>query len=580
MKTSKLAFSVYALTLALATNGAWAAGSASPSCEANTFKIIYDLNNCSNGYFVGGSAPANITTEQTWGGSFTALSSDTATGGKNCLGYEVERWTAAALQNWLIPGTTYTNNTTTWKSAPSANGSTDWTVKATYVATENDITFDDRGADVASKPTYVTRKGINIINCTGANSQCHRNITSSENGILDLDGANLPVKYGYTFKGYYQNEARATVIGNAWNNSGSVGTYTAGYCKNNSASETKEAWAKDGSEFAANCPWIGEDGYLGNDHVGIAAAKLGTTTLYAAWEPKAVAIAFAAGGRSNMADLAKPVAQNVTNMPTGTTCRFEQAGSCGTLSTLPETTDGLYDFVGFKVTAGSVDYGTITAAQIQAGYDLSTVLQKAMFEKNGNTTSSVTLTALWSQQSTVINFYASKDATTSFLTAQARISNANSGGGSKVVTFYDMEGKQMTTGPVLAGIPSDQVPANSTLRGFVFKIAGAPDAVMATVNTDAAALPTTYSTGNNMHLLSNNVGTLQTGTEVANAIEGIQTDDAINAYAVWAQNCDDAATLQSHHVATCELNIGTDGSVTYVNTCDTGYNIEGVNKVN
>ena len=58
------------------------------------------------------------------------------------------------------------------------------------------------------------------------------------------------------------------------------------------------------------------------------------------------------------------------------------------------------------------------------------------------------------------------------------------------------------------------------------------------------------------------------------------TQSYVNVYGIWAQKCDDADTLKAHKVATCTEQPGNFGSVSYVITCDPGYNLDGYSEIN
>ena len=110
----------------------------------------------------------------------------------------------------------------------------------------------------------------------------------------------------------------------------------------------------------------------------------------------------------------------------------------------------------------------------------------------------------------------------------------------------------------------------------------APVSTLTNASRDTEAISTEYKTGNSFHLLSGSNGTFGVGgtAQLAKAIDVTKKDNEINASGMWAEQCADEATLKANHVATCSVYIGTTGAVSYINTCDTGYNIEGQSSVN
>ena len=148
MKTTKLAFSVYALTLVLMTSGAMAAGgSANPSCTANTFTLLYTPNlDACGGYVPNGGI--DFTDEQvteTWGEQLFLKTPEQIDWGNSCIGYELYGWTSTAANSSLDLDEQHTNDQNTWKTVPLANGSTIWALESNWTPTISKITLNTNG---------------------------------------------------------------------------------------------------------------------------------------------------------------------------------------------------------------------------------------------------------------------------------------------------------------------------------------------------------------------------------------------------------------------------------------------------
>lgn len=576
MKNTKLAFSVYALTLVLMTNAAMAAGgSANPSCSGNTFKVAYNYGDCSAaGGYASGTAPTAGTQTATWGGNFTAPSANTT-----CLGYTQNAWTSSALKINLTPGQTYTNSSSTWSSTPAANGSSSYTITAKYDATHSAIALDTTGADRSVIPTQIHRYGIELNLCDDQSDQlCGEAMTPSEYGLIDYSGYQLPVKYGYVFNGFFQNQTRANEV--SANGFGSQ--YTNDHCKDGSGFTAAEAAKGSSSGYVTGCAWINGEGYLTNSNLGIAAAKLGTTKLYAAYRPKTFTVTFDKGGYSGPqgggAYNNVPHNDSISGIPESVTCQWG-TGNCDLSA--PTTSNTLYHFAGYKVTiTGRSSFGDkedkITLYEVNEGYDLSNIITKDMWSSNGNYDLFVTLTAQWEPDYTTLRLFASKDADSPFKELKIMMH--------ATPEFYDDDVK--VTSLDVANLLSGKMPANSQFRGFVVKLNDATNSNLATVSVDTSALPyAKVEDSTKIFAITNTAGAFNDNNALKTALGDAEKYDSaerpyVDAYAVYAQECVAASEYQKNHVTSCKLGVTGYGTVSYAVTCDTGYNIGGSQSVN
>lgn len=580
MKTTKLAFSVYALTLALMTNGAMAAsGSANPSCNANGFLIYYFFSpeDCP-GYFNGDESYEDQVRE-TWGAQLNVKTLEDMNLYQECIGAELTGWSSDDLAiSSLEIDKQYTNDLTVWKNAPKANGTTDVNLNSVWTLTTSKITLNANGG-VSSVPTEIYRKGIDLNLCNDNNAPlCAEAMTPSETGLTDYNNGKLPVRAGYSFRGFFQSKSRADAVGKD-----GYGSYTDSYCKTADASK----WTTSTSDHALKCPWITSSGYVSNENIGIAAAVLDTNELFAAWAPKPFLIAVDMNARGSTGDMSLPLEQDIEGIPdlNDTSCLYDQDNSCGVLTTVPTTTNGLYKFNGYDVIVDGGSRGTITASMLSNGYDLSNVVSQFNLEeymsKNDGSENTFTLKAQWTIDYVTVNFYATTSASEPFYTANARFGGA--GDDVNAVTLYK-DGSTMTKAPTMDDIPASQRPVDATLRAFAVKSPNAAiQDVGVIVDEDEPQLPNSnYSAGNPMHLVSNANGTIGVGSsaDLARALFAAKSDSVINVYGTWAKNCVGQEQLTANHVGTCQLVIGDAGSVDYVVTCDTGYNIGGSDSVN
>ena len=584
MKTTKLAFSVYALTLVLMTNGAMAAGgSANPSCTANTFTLYYLVNadGCP-GYFKGDETLGEEQVLETWGAQLKVKTAEQTGWYQECIGAELTGWSSDALAiSSLDPYAQYTNDLTVWKNAPKADGTTSVELNSIWTPTISNITLNANGG-VSSVPTEIYRRGIelNLCNDWESDQQCAEAMTPGETGLKDYYNGKLPVRAGYSFRGFFQSKSRADAVGKD-----GYGTYTDSYCKTADASK----WTTSTSEYALNCPWITSSGYVSNENIGVAAAVLDTNELFAAWAPKPFFIAVDMNARGSTGDMSLPLEQDIEGIPDldDTSCLYDQDNSCGVLTAVPTTTNDLYKFNGYNVIVDGVPKGTITASMLANGYDISNVVKQFNLEgyiskdDGSGMPNTFTLKAQWTRDYVTVNFYATTSASEPFYTANARF--GGTGDDVNTVTLYK-DGSTMTKAPTMDDIPASQRPADATLRAFAVKSPNAPiQAVGFIVNTDTTSLPVSnYSAGNTMHLVSNANGTIGVGSssDLARALFDATSENVVSVYGTWAQNCVGQEQLTANHVGTCQLVIGDSGSVNYVVTCDTGYNIGGADSVN
>ena len=584
MKTTKLAFSVYALTLVLMTNGAMAAGgSANPSCTANTFSLYYLVNadGCP-GYFKGDETLGEEQALETWGAQLKVKTAEQTGWYQECIGAELTGWSSDALAiSSLDPYAQYTNDLTVWKNAPKADGTTSVELNSIWTPTISKITLNANGG-VSSVPSEIYRKGIdlNLCNDWESDQQCAEAMTPSDTGLKDYYNGKLPVRAGYSFRGFFQSKSRADAVGKD-----GYGTYTDSYCKTADASK----WATAASEYALKCPWITSSGYVSNENIGVAAAVLDTNELFAAWAPKPFFIAVDMNARGSTGDMSLPLEQDIKGIPDldDTSCLYDQDNSCGVLTTVPTTTNNLYKFNGYNVIVDGVPRATITAQMLTNGFDLASVVKQFNLEgyitrnDGSGIPNTFTLKAQWTRDYVTVNFYATTSASEPFYTANARF--GGTGDDVNTVTLYK-DGSVMTKAPTMDDIPADQRPADATLRAFAVKSPNAPiQAVGVIVNEDKPQLPVSnYYAGNTMHLVSNARGTVGVGSssDLARALFDATSDSVVNVYGTWAQNCVDQEQLTANHVGTCQLVISDAGAVNYVVTCDTGYNIDGADSVN
>lgn len=562
MKTTKLAFSVYALTLALATNAAVAAsGSANPSCTGNTFRVVYNYGNCSDtGGYLDGTAPTSSYSTTNWADTYTAPVANTV-----CLGYEQTGWTSDALKTDLIPGQTYTNDSNTWSEIPGTSSS--YTINAKYTATVKDINLISTDADVNSVPTKIVRQGINLKYCTGANMTCTKVMLPGENGLTDYPSTGqIPVKYGYNFSGFFQNQTRADEV--SANGLGSQ--YTAAHCADGKGFNEEEAAKGSSSGYVTGCPWIDSAGYVVNSNIGIAAAKLGTDELYAAFYPKTFDVTFEKGGLSTYGTGAtKPHNGSISGIPdSAVRCTYKK-GNCS-LPT-PTTSIDLYNFAGWNVKiygpSGSLHKELSLSVDDIANYNLSEVITKEMWQANDNGNMSATFTALWTPDYATVKLFDSKDATTSFAELKVKLYNKPE---------YYLNDEKVTTLDI-ATLLADKMPANSQFRGLVIKLNGATDDDLAMVSVDSPALTSAkVDDTTKIFAITTAAGALNVDTAATTALgQALSGDNStVNAYAVYAQECVASTEYQKNHVASCQLGITGYGAVSYAVTCESGYSLK------
>lgn len=616
MKNVKLAFSVYALTLALASNGAWAAiGQANPSCEANSFTTTYRYtsNDC-KGY----SPTSGNSTEisQTWGADFNML--DQSRYGTACLGYELTGWKNDDVLKQQLnydTETGYVNDDTIWKTFPAPNGTSNFILTPTYIETETEITLNSNGADSNSDPTTIWRRGVQLF--LGDDSQ-QEYMSNSQTPLTSL-----PQKYGYTFKGYFATPNRATTVGSFWKTG--ADTYTETYCADTSKMPQSE-WAKgDSSTPVMSCAWIKSDGHLGNDFVGTAAAKNGIETLYAAWEPSTFNVIYNKGGVdagdtgfcsidgnciTGDTNQAKPSNDNInlmTGVVAGTNyeCRYgateypqNSAAAAACLPTGDPTTtlDDVYAFAGWSY---SISYlagnGPILVAQ-SAGIiptselknELPTIIKSHMTE-NGKTTFnkfSVAITAHWTGANREVNIYPYYGSNAEPLKYYFWVNRGwykkNDTSLEKVTEFdisqFTAPKAQNGVGTEFRGLALgyDSTKTGDDKSAELTSIVDETSNAFIMPNIQAATRPS------GTYMLADKAGEWKSADTTANqkAVSRLfndvyLNDSSVKIYGTWAQKCN-PLNAQSR----CNLDISAEGEVTYVNTCDSGYNIDGLSVVN
>lgn len=592
MRTMKLAVSVYALTLVLGANNALGAttfglGSASPSCDATSFRVTYNSNfNACDGYIPAGTDNIMSSTPTTWDGTFT-----TSAALGECLGYEVTGWVGQDLKvSKLGVNASVTNNSNTWKTIPSPDGTSVFALNAQWTATTATIALNSNNANIASDPASLYRRGVELF----LDDNYSERMSNSQMPLTSL-----PQKYGYTFKGYFATQNRATTVGNFWKNG--ADTYTEAYCVDTSKMPQSE-WAKgNGSTAVMNCAWIKSDGHLGNDYVGTAAAKNGTNTLYAAWEPREFIVSYNFNACTTMSGICDDSPKSTTvvtdltikdqygNATETFKCRYGTE-NCDYIDN-PSVSTGLFRFNGWVGTicldGDCLDSPfadiVVNASQV-ATSDLSTIITADMWKTiadRGATTVTLTLTARWTKNNTTINFYESASATEPVAVYNAVIdpdaTEANK------LKIFDAESTETTMAPVLADKTVDG--KSYALRGFVVNIDG-KSANLANVAIDTEGVPYQAYGTSGLFLVSNADGTFSNKLEHVYSdynspmLDALGESGSINVYGIWAQKCDDAATLTANKVATCSEDIGDDASVSYVITCDTGYNLDGYSEIN
>lgn len=605
MKNVKLAFSVYALTLALASNGAWAAiGQANPSCNANEFTIKYVVSKtgCEDangfGYYNNGATADKVgNNQETWDANFTTPKLADYTEGKNlCLGADLVGWNGADLidsVSSLEPGEEYTSDSDLWEISPLPNGSTEYTLNAVWRYNQSRISLDTNGAQYSGNPTALQRNGVDLLLSDTSSTP----MSTTANKLT-----NLPQKHGYTFKGYFLEQDRATAVGNFWNTGADSYAEDAINCR---ASQSE--WANEDGDVVKKCPWIASTGYLGSNFVGTAAAAIGTdSTLYAAWEPReyTYVYGFACGKTTQELD-GRP---GCADIGMDSSFSFKQSGRYGvTPSSYREDLQdysGFYEFKGWDVSI-SYDGNTITKSFLNKNDkenwpDFSKIITEEDWQAIGDSTPNVLLIAKWGMIEPVYwKMYSYEGASEPFATYQMVISQKDYLGGTKipVVSFYEMEtdddGNQVAVSSPLPAGTTITGPENATLRGFAILTKNATKAQLGTVDEDTEGLQWQSITDNTKPLL---VGMrsmsnendwkfsvdaarelhsgMGSGSEAVAYVQAITStipegQNYVDVYGIWAQNC-----VLDTGDASCKMYLAPDARVSYVNTCLSGYNID------
>lgn len=606
MRTTKLAVSVYALTLVLGINNALGAavGTANPSCGANSFTINYNNNLGAACTGVGGYATSTNTGNFAspvvkWADTFTTLSAVTENYG-TCLGCKLTGWGGDELTNPpLQTDTTYTNNSEVWNTYPAANGSTKFTLKAIWAPTSNTITLEQTNADTNSNPTTLERYGVKL--------------RVGGNEISKL--TTIPVNYGYNFQGYYSSSTRANQVAAELVKTTSTDSYlpTGTTCSNSDQAQWTNATVYN------NCAWIGSDGTVGK-FAGTAAAKVGgDLSLHPAWEPRKIQWKYEIPNSSSAGYAAKAPSPGDILWPVGNAGPFNGRYEDDKLSyaTEPYDSTGLFLFDGWdvKITYGSNK--TITKDEpipIRGDTDadprtqIGDIITKADWKTIGdNVIPMITFTARWEPNQVLMEYYPYYGATEPFAyyTVAAGVLTGRDDENHAYVGIYKanedgetikttVDGELVSVGADLAADIEGISNGDTTLRGFVamtgegqegrlatvaqtsggFQYAGVTDMkqpYLVSMRDDNAA-DKWYFTPD---YLDRNASSGEGDSEETDFLEMLQkiknatNQNVVKVYGVWAENC----TLDTGD-ATCTMYLQPSGAVTYVNTCASGYNID------
>lgn len=597
MRTMKLAVSVYTLTLVLGINNALGAavGTANPSCGANSFKINYNNNLGAACTDVGGYATSASTTnfaseEVEWAGTFKTLSAVTGNYG-TCLGCEIDGWGGDELTNPpLQTDTTYTNNSEVWKTYPAANGSTSFTLKATWKPTSNTITLEQTNADTNSNPTTLERYGVKL--------------RVGGNEISKL--TTIPVNYGYKFQGYYSSSTRANAVATGLVNA------TIEADSLTCSDKTQAEWTT--TDVYNNCAWIGSDGTVG-EFAGTAAAKVGgDLSLHPAWEPRKIQWKYEIPNSSSAGYAAKAPSPGDILWPVGNAGPFDGRYE-DDMSYLSDPFDktGLFLFDGWdvKITYGSNK--TITKNEPipiigNPRTQIGDIITKADWETIGdNVIPMITFTARWVPNQVLMEYYPYYGATEPFAyyTVAAGVLTGRDDENHAYVGIYKanedgetikttVDGELVSVGADLAADIEGISNGDTTLRGFVAMTGTGQEDRLETVAQTSGGFP--YAGVSDMtqpylvsmrddnaadkwyftpDYLDRNASSGEGDSEETDFLEMLQKiknatgQNVVKVYGVWAENC----TLDTGD-ATCTMYLQPSGAVTYVNTCASGYNID------
>lgn len=610
MKNVKLAFSVYALALALASNGAWAViGTSRPTCDSNPFNISYRSSKsfCTDGYWtLSNQDRVTYSPEQTayWDTQFTPYTTDSADikDKMYCLGYDLNGWQAASeTENTLKSGVNLSsasgtaNSNSLWTKVANAAGNTVYEVEAKWKAEQQNLILEQ----TPENTTKLVRKGIKLY--------------SDANASAPATSVIKPVKAGYEFRGYYLNDQAATTVGSCWK-SNTVAFCSPERCDNQAAwteilNQTTTGGKNPLNNVVGKCPIVKADGTVSTfAGTGIAAYSKSNginddIALYPAFEPQEFYVDFKLNLRDSQGnactgsegDYNCPLHTDVT-LPDGwlssqvaktVTCRYGIKDSCtyqhynsqSTPETKPLTSlyyfrmadsKGIYEFDGFKgsVKIGTQEYTfTIPENQVNAYSDLQNIFKDyitQIVEDNKNVVPDLTLYVQWKKKSVALKFYDSTTAQTPVVTYQ--VVRYTDGNGTEVVKYYDENEQEVSS----VDVSKFTAPDGYMMRGFV--TAETTSYVPEKIDEDSGEIGNTnvgYMA--ELCLFANKTGAIKTSVK-----ECLTSDSKV--YPIWAQKCEPA----NDKVATCGIHIDDNAQVWYINTCDSGYHIKDttVDKIN
>ena len=532
--TTKLAFSVYALTLVLATSGAYA-GSYDPTCDGNLFYLDYPAITVPETYNPLNPAwsnfqPSLCTDESfTWSESATFMDTELAT---YCYQYSedasehegefISAWKLTGTNKEFAAGSTVSATTANFVTAPATVGHK-YALEPVWSEYVGTLTLNSGGWGIPSQSDLIWSSGTSTlyVKDTALYTDVNRWNQLTTDGTKKIT---IPVRTGYTFVGYAAPDS---------------GVFDGCYWGSQTCTEFDPSTCATNFD-AEKCLWIDSTGKVTQNDLGqyvSSAAKI--TELDAVWRAHKFTVKY---------DITSGIPSGwksyttTTNKPADQTCTFGE--SC-TVTEVAEPKSNQLIFKGWKCTSGCrttiVPDGTI----LQGGSDISSV--------NFNDDGTVTLTAQWEVRKNPVKFYTDKSTTTAPVDTLYyvyggywfdSVAHADAGVASKL-----SKAPTQLTGATKSGY---------TLRGWTFDHTG----YVATVESDTGALNATA-------LVASDTGTLYTDPTTFGGRFSTTETKTVSAYGTWARNC--AANLPN--VATCELVVMEDGVVWYKNACDTGFHM-------
>ena len=585
--TTKLTFSVYALTLVLSATGAYA-GSYAPTCDGNDFTLSYKCSSASGSSSYGDNNIVRSFSDQD---IFLAANTTQVQSTLNCnrTGYIFDGWASkettsgasAADITKLSFGTPYPA-TTLWQdtgTTPAVEGTPMLTLYPYWTMRTGTITFEG-----------LTEK-------TAVNG-------TSLDPASKLPSTKVPAKPGYSFRGYFADQGVALEATNfyqgtpdqvvydmsAYLSNKSTDSFVNGRCGSvggawNPTKNTSESL----EETRLRCPWYLYNGNITDStYVGYAAADFiarpeneNNVTLYSAWEGYDYTVSYKEGG--------VPYGENCTDgycvvNPDGST-------TSGQLGVLPEnstieipdekdckfgvdckpenallhnTVNDMFDFAGWSVAVKKADgsqVATVTISAADTNKSLHELLANDLATAGDRAT--VTLTALWSGHTTYVRIIDRTDKEPKLYTYEA-------GKWSEVTQGAD--GSIVVTPKATAPVPEAR--NDYTFRGYVAGCDGSQcedvqEGPSATFNYKSLATPFLIANKDYAWNTESVNGVPYTASVLAQ-LATTSSDNTVDIYATWARNC---ATLGAN-VAGCTLYISpTTGMVDYANSCNSGYHM-------